>query len=139
MGHATDHAVYDGTMNDEYVDYMGGYESSADRIVAGFHAIDERVNAMRDQRLNDPDSLGDKLITYIIPTLAGLLAGKLFQMLWNRGTSRTIGEESDDDVQQSLFMSLLFAAGSAAFGAVLTKLADHGSKALVNHRHRKHN
>ena len=45
------------TMTDEYVDYMADSGSSADQIVAGFHAIDERVNAMREQRLNDPDSL----------------------------------------------------------------------------------
>ena len=56
------------TMTDEYVDYMADSGSSADQIVAGFHAIDERVNAMREQRLNDPDSLGDKLIKYFIPT-----------------------------------------------------------------------
>ena len=35
------------TMTDEYVDYMADSGSSADQIVAGFHAIDERVNAMR--------------------------------------------------------------------------------------------
>lgn len=67
------------TMTDEYVDYMADSGSSADQIVAGFHAIDERVNAMREQRLNDPDSLGDKLIKYFIPTLAGLVAGRLFR------------------------------------------------------------
>lgn len=127
-------AVYDGTMTDEYVDYTADSSSSADRVVARFHTIDERVNAMREQRLNDPDSLGDKLIKYLLPTVAGLMAGKLFQMLWNRGASR---KGADVDAQQSLLTSLLFAAGSAAFGAVLTQLADRGSKALVNRRHRK--
>lgn len=126
------------TMTDEYVDYMADSGSSVDQIVAGFHAIDERVNAMREQRLNDPDSLGDKLIKYFIPTLAGLVAGKLFQALWNRGTSRTAKAAAGEDAQQGLLMSVLFAGASAAFGAILTTLADRGSKAFVNRRHRRH-
>ena len=121
-------------MSDEYAAHAGGSGTSADRVVAGFHAIDERVNAMREQRLNDPDSMGDKLIKYLIPTCAGLVAGKLFQTLWNKGTARKPGTDAQ---QQGLLMSLLFAAGSAAFGAVLTQLADRGSKAWVNHRHNR--
>ena len=116
------------TMTDEYVDYMADSGSSADQIVAGFHAIDERVNAMREQRLNDPDSLGDKLIKYLIPTLAGLVAGRLFQALWNRGTSRTAKAAAGEDAQQGLLMSVLFAGASAAFGAILTTLADRGPR-----------
>ena len=85
---------------------------------------------MREQRLNDPDSLGDKLIKYFIPTLAGLVAGKLFQALWNRGTSRTAKAAAGEDAQQGLLMSVL--------GAILTTLADRGSKAFVNRRHRRH-
>ena len=40
---------------------MPNMESSADRVVAALHTVDEKVNAMRDQRLNDPDSFGDKI------------------------------------------------------------------------------
>ena len=35
-------------------------ESSADRIVASLHNVDEKVNALREQRINDPDDLCDK-------------------------------------------------------------------------------
>jgi hypothetical protein len=34
-------------------------------------------------------------------------------------------------------MSLAFAAVSAALGAVVSQLSDRGSKAFVDHRHRK--
>lgn len=38
------------------------FPSSADRAVDSLHRIDEKVNRLREDRLNDPDSLGDKLI-----------------------------------------------------------------------------
>lgn len=37
------------------------FPSSADRAVDSLHRIDEKVNRLREDRLNDPDSLGDKL------------------------------------------------------------------------------
>ena len=54
---------------------MPNMESSADRVVAALHTVDEKVNAMRDQRLNDPDSFGDKIFKSVVPTLAGLVLG----------------------------------------------------------------
>lgn len=135
MPYATLPAVYDGIMTDEYTECAGDHSSSADRIVAAFHGIDEKVIAMRKQRLNDPDSLGDKIIKVVIPTVTGLLAGKLFQLLWDRGVSPKQTQDTSD-AQEGLLASLLFAAASAAFGAVLTQLANKGSAALVNRRHR---
>ena len=63
---------------------MPNMESSADRVVAALHTVDEKVNAMRDQRLNDPDSFGDKIFKSVVPTLAGLVLGKAFEMVWKR-------------------------------------------------------
>ena len=40
-------------------------ESSADRIVASLHNVDEKVNALREQRINDPDDLCDKMFKEI--------------------------------------------------------------------------
>ena len=64
------------------------FPSSADRAVDSLHRIDEKVNRLREDRLNDPDSLGDKLIKSAVPALAGLVAGKAFQMIWDKGTSK---------------------------------------------------
>lgn len=63
---------------------MPNMESSADRVVAALHTVDEKVNAMRDQRLNDPDSFGDKIFKSVVPTLAGLVLGKAFEMVWKK-------------------------------------------------------
>ena len=112
--------------------------SSADRAVDSLHRIDEKVNRLREDRLNDPDSLGDKLIKSAVPALAGLVAGKAFQMIWDKGTSkRNLRKGLAADAPQSLAMSLTFAAVSAALGAVVSQLSDRGSKAFVDHRHRK--
>ena len=98
------------------------FPSSADRAVDSLHRIDEKVNRLREDRLNDPDSLGDKLIKSAVPALAGLVAGKAFQMIWDKGTSkRNLCKGLAADAPQSLAMSLAFAAVSAALG----------------HRHRK--
>lgn len=117
-------------------------ESTADRIVVGFDKINEKVDTMRAERLNDPDSLGDKLLKAALPSIAGFVAGKVFTVLWNRGTSRrksgagTLGDGVVDD-HESFVMSLLFSALSAAIGAVVSQLSDRGSQAIVDRRHRK--
>ena len=103
------------------------FPSSADRAVDSLHRIDEKVNR-----------LGDKLIKSAVPALAGLVAGKAFQMIWDKGTSkRNLRKGLAADAPQSLAMSLAFAAVSAALGAVVSQLSDRGSKAFVDHRHRK--
>lgn len=117
-----------------------GYDgaSSADRTVAMFRRIDGKVDAMRERRLNDPDSLGDKILKAALPALTGLVVGKIFSGAWNRGAARRnirLGREADAD--QGLFMSLAFAAASAAIGAVASKLSDRGSQAWVSRRHRR--
>ena len=66
------------------------FPSSADRAVDSLHRIDEKVNRLREDRLNDPDSLGDKLIKSAVPALAGLVAGKAFQMIWDRAQANAI-------------------------------------------------
>ena len=111
------------------------FPSSADRAVDSLHRIDEKVNRLRE---DDPDSLGDKLIKSAVPALAGLVAGKAFQMIWDKGTSkRNLRKGLAADAPQGLAMSLAFAAVSAALGAVVSQLSDRGSKAFVDHRHRK--
>lgn len=113
------------------------YSSTADEAVEALHRIDEKVNQMRDHRLNDPDSLLDKLFKWAFPSVIGLVAGKAFQMLWDRGTSkRNLARGLAADAPQGFVSSLVFAAASAAFGAIVSQLSDRGSKAFVDHRHR---
>ena len=113
---------------------MHAADSNADKAIENLHRIDSKINALRNQMMSDPDSLGDKLLKMAIPAVTGLVAGRLFQMMWDKGTGRL---DADEEVQQSLLMSIAFAAASAAFGAVVSTLSGRGSQALVDRRHRK--
>jgi hypothetical protein len=124
-------------MSDTSEDPAERLGKTADSIVASLGNIDRKVKAMTSARTNDPDTLGDKIIKVAIPSLTGLIAAKVFQTLWNRGTARLQTDDSDDDAQQGLLMTLLFAGLSAAFGAILSQLSDMGSRAFVSHRHGK--
>lgn len=114
------------------------FSTEADQVVQSLHRVDDAVNAARERRLNDPDSLGDKLIKSAVPTVVGLVAGKALQTVWDKGIARrNIRKGLAADAPQSFLTSLAFAAISAAFGAVVSQLSDRGSQAFVNRMHRK--
>ena len=108
-------------------------ESTADRVVAALRNIDGKVNAKRDQRLNDPDSFGDKIFT-----LVGLAFGKVFEMAWKQSVGRKATlPDGTTDARKDAILGIAFAVISAALGALVSQLSDRGSKAIVNHRHAK--
>lgn len=112
--------------------------SDADRVVESLHRIDDKVNELRSNRLRDPDSLGDKMVKAAVPALTGLIAGKVFQTIWDKGISRrNLRRGLAADAPQGLLTSVAFAAISAAFGAAVSQLSDRGSQAFVERRHRK--
>lgn len=100
---------------------------------------------MRQHRLQDPDTLGDKIVKIIVPTVLGTLAGKVFKTVWdsqvtNRHRSAGAGSGIAEDAQQQGFIaSVIFAAASAAFGSVISSLGTRGSNALVTRRHNRRN
>ena len=123
-------------MSDETYNATG---STTDRAVETLHRIDDKVAMLRKQRLEDPDSATDKLIKSVLPAITGMVAGKLFQVTWDRAQARrkaSSGESSSN--AKGLMMNIAFAAASAALGAVISTLSDRGSQALVDFRHRKH-
>ena len=105
---------------------------SADGMVEFFHSIDRKVDAMREQRMRDPETLGDKLFKSAVPALAGLIGGKLFQLIWNKGLSRR-GIGKDDD--HGIVLSMVFAVASAAIGALISEASTRGSQAVIDKRH----
>jgi hypothetical protein len=108
---------------------------TADRLTAKFDSVNSKVDGMREQVRSDPDTFGDKLIKLALPGLAGMLAGQVFKMIWNK--QRGKDGLDDEERQEGFFMSLVFAALSAAVTAVVAQLSDRGSEAFVNHRHKK--
>lgn len=108
---------------------------TADRLTAKFDSVNSKVDSMREQAQNDPDTFGDKLIKLALPALTGMLAGQIFKMIWNKQRGKDGLDE--EERQEGFFMSLVFAALSAAVTAVVSQLSDRGSEAFVNHRHKK--
>ena len=148
MGETNDEATMEAADGAERSgEHAGGHEltATADRVVAQLHDLDEKVTAMKQQRSEDPETAGDKILKLALPSVAGLVAGKVFQLLWDKLSSSrktTSGGSADeglvdDDVERGLWSSLVFAAMSAAFSAVISQLSDRGSKALVSHRQHK--
>ena len=111
---------------------MPNMESSADRVVAALHTVDEKVNAMRDQRLNDPDSFGDKIFKSVVPTLAGLV----LEMVWKKSVGRkAVRADGTKNEAAEAALGIVFAVVSAGFGALVSQLSGRGSKAIVDRRH----
>ena len=106
-------------------------ESSADRIVASLHNVDEKVNALREQRINDPDDLCDKMFKMAAPTLAGLVFGKLFELAWRKSVGRkAVLPDGTTDKRKELALNLVFGVASAGLGALVSQLSDRGSQPL---------
>lgn len=108
---------------------------TADRLTAQFDSVNAKVDDMRSDIESDPDSFSDKIIKLALPALTGMLAGQIFKMIWNK--QRGKDGLDDEERQEGFFMSLVFAALSAAVTAVVSQLSDRGSKAFVDHRHNK--
>lgn len=110
-------------------------ESTADRAVEALHRIDGKVAELRKQRLEDPDSATDKLAKAVIPTVTSMIAGKLFQLAWDKAWKRH--GRNTEATGKSLAMALAFTAASAAFGAAVSMLSERGSQAMIDRRHRR--
>lgn len=112
-------------------------ENQTDRLVGVFHQIDERVNDMRSSIESDSETLMDKVTKFALPSIAGLVAGKLFQSFWNKLIrKRNGGVVSDESNQESSTAGLLFAVLSAAITALASGLIERGSQTLINRRHK---
>lgn len=97
--------------------------------------FDSKVNDMRQQVENDPETVGDKLIKILIPAVASLLVGQLFKMFWNKATKNS--EDSIDDERQGIFMTILFSGISAAISSAVSQFSGIGSSAFIKHRQKK--
>ena len=80
------------------------------------HTVDEKVNAMRDQRLNDPDSFGDKIFSSPSCPLAGLVLGKAFEMVWKKSVGRkAVRADGTKNEAAEAALGIVFAVVSAGF------------------------
>ena len=110
----------------------------ADQVVGMLHQVDGKVNDMRNSIESDPESLTDKLVKFALPSIAALLAGKLFQAFWSGLVrKRNGGVDSPEEDQESATDGLLFGVLSAAVIALVSGLFERGSQALIDRRHQR--
>ena len=110
----------------------------ADQVVGMLHQVDGKVNDMRNSIESDPESLTDKLVKFALPSIAALLAGKLFQAFWGGLVrKRNGGVDSPEEDQESATAGLLFGVLSAAVTALVSGLFERGSQALIDRRHQR--
>lgn len=118
---------------------MAGQEpgNQVDQLVDVFHRIDEKVNTMRSSIESDPETLMDKVVKFALPSIAGLVAGKLFQSFWSRLVRKPNGEvDTEEGSQESATAGLLFAVLSAAVTTLASNLIGRGSQTLIDRRHK---
>ncbi|MFT8705527.1 DUF4235 domain-containing protein [Bifidobacterium aquikefiricola] len=107
----------------------------ADKVGTQLGTIDSKVNDMRKQVENDPETVGDKLIKMLIPAVAAMIIGQLFKMFWNKTTKNS--EDGVDDDRQGILMTILFSGLSAAISSAVQQFSGIGSAAFVKHRQHK--
>ncbi|KFI54418.1 DUF4235 domain-containing protein [Bifidobacterium choerinum] len=114
-------------------------DATTDRTVAALNNVNDKVTAMREARMADPDTLGDKVFRMAFPAVVGLIGGKVFSSVWNLVTAKIHPNPDDDaqDRQQGLVMSMLFAAASAAFGTLLTDVSTKGVQKIITRLQRR--
>lgn len=105
-------------------------------------AINDKVNRKRAAIKADPDDLIDKFVKFAFPSAAGFVASKAFEAMWNRGpgagaqAAKGLGRTAGKAAKGSLLSSIVFAALSAALGALVSGISERGSQSLVDRRHR---
>lgn len=115
---------------------------TADEVVSRLHKTDGKLNRIRHKLLDDPDTLGDKVTKTAVPSLVGLVGGKVFQSIWDHTVTKSRkggGKDSERESahQQGVAMSIVFAVLSAAFGALLSEISTRGTQAFITKRQGK--
>ena len=111
--------------------------NQADQLVGAFSRIDEKVSQMRSLAESDQETLMDKLLKFALPSIAGLLAGKLFQAFWSSMVRKRNGDmDTEEGDQESATAGLLFAVLSAAVTTLASGLIERGSQTLIDKRHK---
>lgn len=118
---------------------LANLDNTTKETVQRIDKVNNKITDLREQRMRDPDTLGDKAFKLAFPALVGMVAGKAFQSVWNLVTDKVHpGPEDDEaDRKQGLLMSVLFAAASAAFGTVVTTYSDKLTQSIVSRLQRK--
>lgn len=105
------------------------------QAVGAIEKANSAVDAGRARLQSDPDTLSDKALRSAVPALATLIGSRGVAAAWKKmtGSDHTPGAGTHDGLAQSM----LFAAVSAALGALISQTAVSAVSALIRRRQRR--
>lgn len=113
----------------------GTGSANADAIIARLQTVDNAVAALKSRRERDPETLGDKILLFALPTVAGIVVGRVMQSVWTGIERRSIAG-GNTKATTSLFASLSRTAISAAVAAITNQLSSMAAQSIVARHHR---
>lgn len=131
---STDHADHaDHAVNAFHTVSAGGV--NVDAVIARLQTVDSAIAALKDRRERDPETLGDKILLFALPTVAGIVVGRIMQSVWTGIERRSIAG-GNTKATTSLFASLSRTAISAAVAAITNQLSSMAAQSIVARHHR---
>lgn len=110
-------------------------DATTRQAVGAIEKANAAVDAGREKLRSDPDTLSDKALRSAIPALATLVGSRGIAAAWKKmtGSDHTPGAGTHDGLVQSM----LFAAVSAALGALISQTAVSAVSAFIRRRQRR--
>ena len=127
---------------------------AAQTAVQRLNATNRKIDALRERRLKNPNTLGDSLLKSALPSFATFIAGQIAQLIWkkhvdtrkinlnsNNRSNNLSNEKTAQKQRVKQEEPLIMALGFAVFSAILTtlvgRLVNRGTMSYIARRQRK--
>ncbi|MFU0574559.1 DUF4235 domain-containing protein [Gardnerella vaginalis] len=127
---------------------------AAQATVQRLNAANRKIDALRERRLKNPNTLGDSLLKAALPSFATFIAGQIAHIVWkkhvdtrkinlnsnnrpNNLSKEKIAQKQHVKQEEPLLMSIGFAVFSAILTTIVGRLANRGTLSYVARRQRK--
>lgn len=127
---------------------------AAQITVQRLNAANHKIDALRERRLKNPNTLGDSLIKAALPSFATFIAGQIAHVIWKKHVdTRKINLDSNNHPnnlfkekieqkqrvkqEEPLLMSIGFAVFSAILTTIVGRLVSSGTLSYIARRQRK--
>ncbi|WP_427876115.1 DUF4235 domain-containing protein [Gardnerella sp. 2492-Sm] len=127
---------------------------AAQAAVQQLNATNRKIDALRERRLKNQNTLGDSLLKHALPSFATFMAGQLAHLIWKKNfdTKKTnlrsnkrsnnlskekIAQKKQAKQEEPLLMALGFAVFSAIITTLVGRFVGRGTSSYIAHRQRK--
>ena len=127
---------------------------AAQITVQRLNAANHKIDALRERRLKNPNTLGDSLIKAALPSFTTFIAGQIAHVIWkkhvdtrkinldsnnhpNNLSKEKIAQKQRVKQEEPLLMSIGFAVFSAILTTIVGRLVSSGTLSYIARRQRK--